>query len=57
MPVIVQTPNAREPRREYAADDLDVDDSGTLVLSRGDGRDEQTIALFAPGAWLAAERT
>lgn len=40
-----------------AADDMDVDDIGTLILTAGDGREEKTVYLRATGAWMSAERT
>ncbi len=54
MAVVVKLPGGRQADIKLA-DDMDVDELGTLILTRGDGKDETTVGLWAPGAWLSAE--
>lgn len=56
MGVTVKAPGTPKPTEIQGADDMDVDDLGTLILTKGDGRAEETVALFAAGAWLSAEK-
>lgn len=53
MTVAVKLPGSRE--RLVAADDMGVDESGTLILTAGSGRGERTVALYAAGAWVSTE--
>lgn len=55
MSVVVKLPGANR-ERTIEADDLEVDDIGSLFLTSGDGRAERTVAVFAAGAWVSAER-
>lgn len=55
MSIVVKGPGPKQATIENA-DDMDVDDIGTLVLTRGDGRQEEVVALFANGAWASAEK-
>lgn len=38
------------------ADDVEPDEFGNLILTSGEGRSEQTVAVFAAGAWFSAEK-
>jgi hypothetical protein len=53
--VVVKLPGANR-EKTYEVDDLEVDDTGTLLLTTGEGRSERTVAAFAAGAWIFAER-
>lgn len=58
MPVVVAVvaPGRSAVERTHdAADDLAVDDVGCLVVTTGDGKNEKTVAVYAPGVWLSGE--
>lgn len=48
-------PQGARDRRHPAADEITVDETGHLILTAGDGRDESTVAVYAPGVWASAE--
>lgn len=57
MAVVVRLAGAA-PRSEKVfeeADDLAVDDIGCLAVTCGFGKDERTLAVYAPGVWTWAE--
>jgi hypothetical protein len=53
--VVVRAPGGTKAEIA-AADDMDTDDLGTLILTKGEARTEEIVALYAPGAWLSAEK-
>ena len=55
MSVKVKLPGNRD-RVIEVADDLEVDVTGALLLTTGEGRNEHTVAAYAAGAWVSAER-
>lgn len=55
MSIVVKLPGANR-ERTYEADDLEVDDTGALLLTVGEGRSERTVAAYAAGTWVSAER-
>lgn len=55
MAIVVKLPGGRQTPVPDA-EDMDVDEMGTLILTRGDGKDETSVGLWAPGAWLSAEQ-
>lgn len=58
MPVVVRLPGAQgrmAERRFDDGDDIGVDDVGCLAVTAGEGKQERTVAVFAPGVWVSAE--
>ncbi len=58
MPVKVRIPGrgGSDQREVEKAEDIAVDETGALVLTAGQGRDEVTVAVWAPGMWISAEQ-
>jgi len=49
--------SARGPQQAVHkdADDVTVDDAGTLIVTAREGRGERTVAVYAAGMWVSAE--
>ena len=58
MPVTVKLagngPNGAREKQHQDAGDVELDD-GHLIVTAGQGRDERTVAVYAPGVWQSAE--
>lgn len=57
MAVTVHTTGPRGPERttHEAAEDITVDDGGTLILTARKDKAEWVVAVYAAGSWLRAE--
>lgn len=59
MAVVVHTsgPRGNEKTTHEEAEDITVDEGGTLILTARKEKAEWVVAVYAAGAWLRAEST
>lgn len=59
MAVTVHAPGPRGPEKTVhdEAEDISVDEGGTLILTARKEKAEWVVAVYAAGSWLRAETT